>query len=274
MVTVGSEIEPVVQTYAVPPHIRKQQSKNLQRFSNQSGLDPTERSTRFSLFKRAKKLLTPPQSPELLSAKVAPKPLRMPEENKDLLRFCTVCASNQNRSMEAHKVLEENGYNVRSFGTGSTVRLPGPSADKPQVYEFGTPYDQMYRELKTQNQRLYTSNGVLNMLDRNRKIKESPEAWSKQNEIFDVIITCQERCFDSVCLNLLHRGAKLSRAVHVINVEIEDNHHEASLGAQVILELVNMIIESSDPDSEMLEILRKWQKQNQKYPSMYQLCYF
>lgn len=274
MVTAGGEIEPIVQTYAVPPHIRKQQSKSPQRFLKKSGSELAEPSARFSLFTKAKKLITPPQSPELLSAKVAPKPLRMPEENKDLLRFCTVCASNQNRSMEAHKVLEENGYNVRSFGTGSTVRLPGPSADKPQVYEFGTPYDQMYRELKSQNQRLYTSNGVLNMLDRNRQIKDSPEAWSSQHEIFDVIITCQERCFDSVCLNLLHRGAKLSRPVHVVNIEIEDNHHEASLGARVILELVNSIAESSDPDSDMLELLRKWQKKNQKYPSMYQLCYF
>ncbi|GMM51041.1 RNA polymerase II subunit A C-terminal domain phosphatase [Starmerella bacillaris] len=260
------EITPVIKTYAVPYHIRKQ----LKKQSKQSSGLPFR-----SLLSQAKRsLITPPQSPQLLDLKNPPKVIRMPDENKQLLRFCTVCASNQNRSMEAHRVLQENGFQVKSFGTGSTVRLPGPSYDKPQVYQFGTPYDEMFKELKQQNQKLYTHNGVLNMLDRNRQIKDHPEQWNKQKDIFDIVITCQERCFDSVCMDLLHRGAKLSRPVHVINVEIEDNHHEAALGAQAILEFANAVISSPDPDSEMVDILSKFQKTHQKYPTMYQLCYF
>ena len=100
------------------------------------------------------------------------------------LRFCTVCASNNNRSMEAHLRLTtrpsspHKTYPCISFGTGSLVRLPGPSITQPNVYSFNTTsYSDMYEELKGKDARLYSANGILQMLERNKGVKFGPERW-------------------------------------------------------------------------------------------------
>jgi len=42
------------------------------------------------------------------------------------------------------------------------------------------------------------------MLDRNKKIKKAPERFQDSTGIFDIIFTCEERCFDAVCEGLLN----------------------------------------------------------------------
>jgi RNA polymerase II subunit A C-terminal domain phosphatase SSU72 len=96
--------------------------------------------------------------------------------------------------------------------------------------------------LKQKDVQLYTANGILNMLDRNRRIKKSPQRWHEERDkMFDVVVTCEERCFDAVCEDLLSRGSTRHRPTHVINMEIKDNHEDAMIGGRLILQLAQMV---------------------------------
>ncbi|RHZ49930.1 RNA polymerase II subunit A C-terminal domain phosphatase [Aspergillus thermomutatus] len=234
------------------------------------------------------------------------------------LKFCTVCASNQNRSMEAHLRLSTapSPFPVISFGTGSLVRLPGPSITQPNVYNFNTTsYSQMYDELLSKDERLYRNNGLLNMLDRNRNLKWGPErfqdwvpgmprvdhvskgdkgALGTEGGAVDVIITCEERCWDAVVDDLMNKGASLNRPVHVFNVDIRDNHEEALVGGKAILELASRLNEAATQerkihgaegwengtgearrsfDERVPEILASWQEKWPNLPALWTLAW-
>ncbi|KAI7549029.1 RNA polymerase II subunit A C-terminal domain phosphatase [Hortaea werneckii] len=258
------------------------------------------------------------------------------------LKFCTVCASNNNRSMEAHLRLTSapSPYPTISFGTGSLVRLPGPSINQPNVYNFNnTSYESMYSELLAKDQRLYKANGILPMLERNKGVKWGPERWQDwrvgvprvgkrwmsveniesgipseaeyredkgyagtEGGTVDIVITCEERCWDAVVDDLLNRGSPLNRPVHVFNVDIKDNHEEALVGGKAILELADALnaaaaqerdavaaqggsaavngfdVGSSGAragfDERVPEILAEWQEKWPQLPALWTLAWF
>lgn len=114
------------------------------------------------------------------------------------------------------------------------------------------------------------------MLDRNRRIKLKPEKFQHSTEQFDLIITCEERVYDQVidCNESLLTGILNfagppcgsgylivifilllflivadfnskspidNTPVHIINVDIQDNQEEATIGAFFIWELVQLV---------------------------------
>lgn len=110
----------------------------------------------------------------------------------------------------------------------------------------------------------YTQNGVLHMLDRNRRIKEKPERFQDSRERFDVIFTVEERIFDQVMegknilryvqrikqiilryflsiIDLESRDKRTNEIVHVINIDVIDNPEDATLGAFMLCELAQKV---------------------------------
>ena len=85
-----------------------------------------------------------------------------------------------NRSMEAQRVLTEAGYNVSSYGTGNSVKIPGLTKETPNSFQFGTPYTEILSTLKNQEstvpeeKRNYAKQGLYEMLERNIKLKKCP----------------------------------------------------------------------------------------------------
>lgn len=220
------------------------------------------------------------------------------------LKICTVCAANNNRSMEAHKQLKDAGFDIRSFGTGSSVKLPGPTIDRPNVYEFGTPYEAIYQDLMSQEyKKMYEAQGLISMLLRNKQVKRAPEKWHSNGEAgkFDLVITCEERCFDSVLEDLMNRMSNkteeaeekdVRQVVHVINVDIKDDNENAKIGGKGIVKLVKMIqnfrdqeierrVREEDEDDypvimedEMMRILADWQSEHTHLPTLYSVLYY
>lgn len=105
-----------------------------------------------------------------------------------------------------------------------------------------------------------------------------------------MVITCEERCWDAVVDNLLDRCSPLNKPVHVINVDIKDNHEEALVGGSAILDLANSLNEAArleregdgwksgegdrSFDSRVPEILAEWQERWPNLPALWTLAWF
>ncbi|KAK3699697.1 hypothetical protein QZH41_014673 [Actinostola sp. cb2023] len=162
--------------------------------------------------------------------------------------------------MEAHNFLSKRGFDVKSFGSGTHVKLPGSAPDKPNIYTFDTTYQEMYDDLMRKDFALYTQNGILHMLDRNRRIKVHPERFQESPDQFDLIVTAEERVFDQVIEHLGSFEPETYSQVHIVNIDIQDNHEEATLGAFLVCDLCKEIQKLDDIEDEIEDLLQKIEK--------------
>eukprot|EP00040_Diaphanoeca_grandis_P013403 m.67753 g.67753 ORF g.67753 m.67753 type:complete len:236 (+) comp23865_c0_seq1:948-1655(+) len=182
-------------------------------------------------------------------------------KSRKKLKFAVVCSSNQNRSMEAHLFMARKGFLVESYGSGNQVKIPGPSIDKPNSYDFGKwTYDEIYNDLVDKDEELYRQNGMLKMVDRNRDIKSAPQRFQDEIEEFDVVVTCEARVFDQVVEGLEAREESSFKPVHVCNVEIKDTHESATLGALHIVDLCDKLEQVEDLDDAIDEVVAKFEE--------------
>jgi RNA polymerase II subunit A C-terminal domain phosphatase SSU72 len=205
------------------------------------------------------------------------------------LSFGTVCSSNINRSMEAHLVLGNAGLRVESYGTGTTVRLPGRSAMEPRVFKFGTLYSEMYKSMSgtPEDVAFFNQNGVLGLCRRGAAVKPAPQRWQDTpNEVItqhDVAIAFEERIFDAVVEDLQTREPTEDFApIHVICLDTKDNPHEAKIQGRIALELCWLLEETAKRVGreglvdQIPEILDAFQTERMKHTPikvLHQLCY-
>ena len=58
--------------------------------------------------------------------------------------------------MESHSVLSKRNFLVSSYGTGEKIKIPGKSSREPNVYPFGTTYEEIHKDLVSKDKQLYT----------------------------------------------------------------------------------------------------------------------
>lgn len=201
---------------------------------------------------------------------------------------CTVCSSNMNRSMEAQRVLTEAGYNVSSYGTGNSVKIPGLTKETPNSFQFGTPYTEILSTLKTQEstvpeeKRNYAKQGLYDMLERNIKLKTCPENWQVQTTSKllenDVVVCCDEKCYEILLDDCARRGIKKGKSIIIINIDVEDFHAKSLEAGQAIRRLLNLLEEAKEKSTEEADfydsigsVAGQWQLEYQHLPILYKI---
>ena len=66
----------------------------------------------------------------------------------------------------------------------------------------------------------FLENGMLHILDRNMRIKPRPEKFQESVQKYDVILTCEEKCYDLVVERFESDESSHSHLAHVINLDI------------------------------------------------------
>lgn len=84
----------------------------------------------------------------------------------------------------------------------------------------------------------------MHTLDRNKRIKTHPERFQEADDKFDILITCEERVYDQVLECVESRAPVDNSIAHVVNIDIQDNLEEATIGAFLISDMCLMVCSS------------------------------
>uniref|UniRef100_A0A7S1NPC6 RNA polymerase II subunit A C-terminal domain phosphatase SSU72 n=1 Tax=Eutreptiella gymnastica TaxID=73025 RepID=A0A7S1NPC6_9EUGL len=175
----------------------------------------------------------------------------------------TVCQSNMNRSMAAHLKLQDvQGLQLVSSGVGEKVKIPGDRPDRPNVYDFGTPYSQIEADLRSKDEALYLRNNLIPLVARNKGIKTCPQRFTEvwAGTPCDIIFSFEERVYDTVLeviqLTESHPAA-LSR-VHVFNLTTNDTKEDAEKGADLSVEFLQDLVDTPDWENHVPELVQRF----------------
>ncbi|KAF4036869.1 Ssu72-like protein [Phytophthora infestans] len=156
----------------------------------------------------------------MLSSEPSPRPM-----------FAMVCVNNVNLSAAAHESLSSAGMRVYSYGAGRRVTFPGKTISEARTFKFLTPYATMHSILEKEDAALFTGNGVLQILKRDRPLKTAPERWqslsNKQLISIGVVVYIQMRI----------RLSFKTKQLHIICLDTVDTPQEALTGGERVLKL-------------------------------------
>ncbi|CAI5722104.1 unnamed protein product [Hyaloperonospora brassicae] len=186
--------------------------------------------------------------------------------------FAMVCANNVNRSAAAHEVLDAAGLRVCSYGAGRQVILAGQTGSKPRTFQFLTPYATMYDTLKAEDAAVYTDNGVLGLLERDRSIKKAPERWQSLSDqqlvAIDVVVCLDYAMFVTVLEDVQTRVRQQLQVqrLHLICLDTVDTPEEAVTGSERVLSLCR---ELNVPQRDLTEtfvvaVVERFEKQHEQ----------
>jgi len=166
------------------------------------------------------------------------------------------------------------GAQVESFGVGTKVRLPGNSADTPNIYDFDSvTYEQIYQDLKGQDPVLYRRNGLLTMLERNMSVKRGPQRWQDQRDLdLDVVITFEERVFNLLVDDVNQRSGS-GEALLVVNMDVVDRHEEALVAGPQVVRLCNMLNEAGEEWVDAVDDIMEHFMQDTGRAAVFTVCF-
>lgn len=59
--------------------------------------------------------------------------------------------------------------------------------------------------------------------------------------VVDIVIICEECCWDVVIDDFFNWGFLFNRVVYVINIDIKDNYEEVFVGGKVMVDFVDFL---------------------------------